>query len=98
MYSADMESRPPTPVIQVSERQGVFNVRADFTMIPDAESITIEFARQGIIIVGGSAERYVPIPTDAETEWAAVLIDGAVARISVPTAGLGHRWRAISMW
>ena len=55
-------------------------------MLADVKTVTIEFARQGIIISGGSAERYVPIPTDAETEWASVTVNGAVARISVPTA------------
>lgn len=99
LYSADdMESRQLTPIIQVSEREGVFYVYADFTMLADAENVTVEFAQQGIIISGGSAERYVPIPTDAETEWASVTVNGTVARISVPTAGLGHRWRAITMW
>ena len=98
LYSADMESRQLTPIIEVSEREGVFQVHADFTMVADAETVTVEFAQQGIIISGGSAERYVPIPTDAETEWASVTVNGAVARISMPTAGLAHRWRAITMW
>jgi len=98
LYSADMDNRQLTPIIEVSEREGVFQVHADFTMLADAETVTVEFAQQGIIISGGSAERYVPIPTDAETEWASVAVHGAVARISVPTAGLGHRLRAITMW
>ncbi len=98
LYSADMDNRQLTPIIEVSEREGVFQVHADFTMLADAETVTVEFAQQGIIISGGSAERYVPIPTDAETEWASVTVNGAVARISVPTAGLGHRLRAITMW
>jgi hypothetical protein len=93
-----MESRQFMPIIEVSEREGVFHVYADFTMLADAENVTVEFAQQGIFISGGSVERYVPIPTDAETEWASVTVNGAVARISVPTAGLGHRMRAITMW
>ena len=57
--------------------------------------MTVEFARQGIIIRGSSAERYVPIPTDAEMQCASVMVNGAVARMSMPTAGLRLRRRTI---
>jgi hypothetical protein len=86
------------PTVQVSELDGMFNVYADFTMVPDAEHVTVEFAQQGIIVSGGTIQRYIPIPTDGDIELAKVRVTDRVARISIPTAGLGHRWRAIVMW
>ena len=86
------------PMIEVSESDGLYKVCADFRMIPDAKHLTVEFARQGIVITGGTIERYVPIPTDGDIELSRVEVGDGVARIAVPTAGLGQRWRAIVMW
>lgn len=89
------------PLIEVSESDGTFNVYADFRAMQDmstAEDIAVEFARQGIILAGGSVQRYVPLPTDAQIEHARVTIDAGIVRMSVPTADLGHRWRSIVMW
>jgi hypothetical protein len=61
-------------------------------------TMTVEFARRGIIISGGSTERYVPIPTDAKMQWAGVMVNSDVARRSMPTAGLGLRRRTIAIW
>lgn len=87
-----------SPMIEVSESDGIYKVCADFRMIPDAKHVTVEFARQGIVITGGTIERYVPIPTDGDIELSQVEVGDGVARIAVPTAGLGQRWRAIVMW
>lgn len=90
-----------SPLIEVSESDGTFNVYADFRSMPDmssAEEIAVEFARQGIILTRGSVQRYVPLPTDAQIEHARVTIDAGIVRMSVPTADLGHRWRSIVMW
>jgi hypothetical protein len=88
-----------SPAVQVSELDGMFNVHADFRRVPDAEHhVTVEFAQQGVIISGGTIQRYIPIPTDGDIELAKVTVADGVARISIPTAGLGHRWRAIVMW
>ena len=86
------------PTVEVSELHGMFNVHADFSMVPDAENVTVEFAQQGIIISGGTTQRYIPIPTDGDIELAKVRVADCVARLSIPTAGRGHRWRAIVMW
>lgn len=89
------------PLIEVSESDGTFNVYADFRSMPDMsdpEDIAVEFARQGIILSKGPVQRYVPLPTDAQTEHARVTIDAGIVRMSVPTADLGHRWRSIVMW
>ena len=86
------------PIIEVSELDGTFSVYGDFRMVPDAENVTVEFAQQGVIISGGTIQRYIPIPTDGDIELAAVQVMGGIARIAVPVAGLGHRWRAIVMW
>jgi hypothetical protein len=58
----------------------------------------VEFAQQGVIISGGAMQRYIPIPTDGDIELASVHVANGVARITVPVAGLAHRWRAIVMW
>jgi hypothetical protein len=92
---AEPESQP---IIEVSEQDGWFTVYADFRMVPDAEHVTVEFAQQGVIISGGAMQRYIPIPTDGDIELASVHVANGVARIAVPVAGLGHRWRAIVMW
>ena len=86
------------PIIEVSERDGRFNVYADFRMVPGAEHVTVEFAQQGMNISGGEMQRYIPIPTDGDIELAMVQVAEGVARITVPVVGLGHRWRAIVMW
>ena len=86
------------PIIEVSELDGTFSVYGDFRMVPDAENVTVEFAQQGVIISGGTIQRYIPIPTDVDIELVAVQVMGGIARIAVPVAGLGHRWRAIVMW
>lgn len=87
-----------SPIIEVSELDGLFNVYADFRMVPDADNVTVEFAQQGMVISGGTIQRYIPIPTDSDIELTRVDVADRVARIAVPTAGLGHRWRAIVMW
>lgn len=86
------------PTIEVSELDGIFKVYADFRRVPQADNVSVEFAQQGIIISGGTAQRYIPIPTDGDIESAKVDVTDGVARISIRTAGLGHRWRAIVMW
>ncbi|MCS6288782.1 MAG: hypothetical protein H8K10_07365 [Nitrospira sp.] len=89
------------PLIEVSESDGTFNVSADFRAMQDtssAEDMAVEFARQGVILAGGSVQRYVPLPTDAQIEHARVTIDAGIVRMSVPTADLGHRWRSLVMW
>jgi hypothetical protein len=86
------------PIIEVSERDGRFNIYADFRMVPDAEHVTVEFTQQGMNISGGAMQRYIPIPTDGDIELAMVQVAEGVARITVPVVGLGHRWRAIVMW
>lgn len=89
------------PLIEVSESDGTFNVYADFSLmaeLSDETKATVVFARQGLVITRGTVQRYVPIPTDSEIEHATVKSDGAIVRISVPTAGLGDRWRSLIMW
>jgi hypothetical protein len=89
------------PIIEVSELDGAFNVYADFSRLAglsDTPEVTVEFGQQGVVITGGAVQRYVPIPTDGEIERATVMNAGGIVRISVPTAGLGHRWRSIVMW
>lgn len=89
------------PIIEVSELDGAFNVYADFSMLAglsDLPEVTVEFGQQGVVITGGTVQRYVPIPTDGEIEHATVKKAGGIVRISVPTAGLGHRWRSLVMW
>ncbi|MGC3974462.1 MAG: hypothetical protein QM771_08795 [Nitrospira sp.] len=88
------------PVIEVSESDGNFNVYADFRPVlqNSAMQVSVEFAQQGIILTGGTVERYLPIPTDAFIGHARVTVTGGIARISIPTADSGHRWRSIVMW
>lgn len=88
------------PVIEVSESDGNFNVYADFRPVlqNSAVQVGVQFAQQGVILTGGTVERYLPIPTDAFLEHARVTVTGGVARISIPTADAGHRWRSIVMW
>lgn len=93
--------RQNSPIIDVSECGGCFHVYADFTVTNDllgSAEATVEFARQGVVITRGSIQRYIPIPTDGEIDRAKVTNTGGIVRISVPTAGLGHRWRSIIMW
>lgn len=93
--------REYSPIIDVSESDGFFHVYADFSMTNDfvgrAET-TVEFSRQGVVITQGTVQRYIPIPTDGEIDRAKVTNNGGIVRISVPTAGLGQRWRSIIMW
>ncbi len=88
------------PVIEVSESDGAFHVYADFRSVlqDSGADIGVEFAQQGMTLTSGKVQRYLPIPTDAQTEHARVIIDGGIVRMSVPTADLGHRWRSIVMW
>jgi hypothetical protein len=67
-------------------------------MIDGTDTVTVEFAQQGVMIHGGGVQRYIPVPTDGDVERATVRIADRIARIVVPTAGLGHRWRAIVLW
>jgi hypothetical protein len=96
--SLETMDQPCLPTIEVSESDGTFMVHADFRMVPDADNVSVEFAQQGIIVSGGTAQRYIPIPTDGDIESAKVNVTDGIARISIRTAGLGHRWRAIVMW
>ncbi len=66
--------------------------------LSDDTKVTVVFAHQGLVITHGTIQRYVPIPTDSEIEHATVKSDSAIVRISVPTAGLGDRWRSLIMW
>ena len=93
--SAAQES---SPIIEVFESDGRFHVSADFSMVPDADDVTVEFAQQGVIVSGGTMQRYIPIPTDGDLELATVHVADGVARVTVPVAGLGLRWRAIATW
>lgn len=88
------------PVIEVSEDDGNFNVYADFRPVLDhhTDQVTVKFARQGMILTGGTVQRYLPIPTDALVLNARVTVAEGIARISIPTADAGHRWRSIVMW
>ncbi len=88
------------PVIEVSESDATFNVYADFRPVLEnsAVQVTVEFSQQGILLTGGTVERYLPIPTDACIGHARVTVIGGIARISIPTADSGHRWRSIVMW
>jgi hypothetical protein len=93
--------REQRPIIDVSESDGFFHVYADFTSAKRSlgpADITVEFARQGLVLRQGALERYIPIPTDGEVDRARVQNTDGIVRISVPTAGLGHRWRSIIMW
>lgn len=91
---------PQQPIIEVSECDDTFNVYADFrTVLDNSEApVVVKFAQQGMILAGGAVQRYLPIPTDALIMHARVTIDGGIARISIPTADSGHRWRSIVMW
>ncbi len=95
---ADLDSRQP--VIDVFERQGVFEVYADFRPVLQTSGVEVivEFAQQGVMLTAGAVERYLPIPTDALVQHARVTILDGIARISIPTADSGHRWRSIVMW
>ena len=89
------------PIIEVSELDGAFNVYADFNMLAGRSGppeVAIEFAQQGVVIICGTVQRYVPIPTDGKIEQTMVKNTGGIVIISVPTAGFGHRWRSILMW
>jgi hypothetical protein len=89
------------PIVDVSEQDGAFHVYADFSMmahVPGGSDLTVEFGRQGVVLRSGGMQRYIPIPTDGEIERATVSNVAGIVRISIPTAGLGHRWRAIVMW
>lgn len=93
--------RENSPLIEVSESEGMFHVHADFSRLPelDRESETaVEFARQGVKITCGSVQRYIPVLSDGEIERATVTNAGGIVHIAVPTAGLGQRWRSIIMW
>lgn len=91
---------PQQPVIDVSESDGHFNVYADFRPVLESSAgqVVVEFAQQGIILTGGTEQRYLPIPTDALILHAQVAVTDGIARISIPTADAGHRWRSIVMW
>ncbi len=94
------DGRQNAPIINVSESDGLFNVHADFSLMAEHAGVseaTVEFSRQGVMITRGPVQRYIPIPTDGEIDRATVTNADAIVRISVPTAGLGHRWRSI-MW
>jgi hypothetical protein len=97
-HPSSAAAQESSPIIEVSELDGRFHVSADFRMVPDANNVTVEFAQQGVIISGGTMQRYIPIPTDGDIELATVNVADGVARVTVPVAGLGHRWRAIVMW
>jgi hypothetical protein len=92
------ETRGRSPILSVFELDGKFHVEADFRPVPHVDKVTVAFAQQGILISGGAVERYVPIPTDGNLDLAKVHVVDGIAKISVPTAGLGYRWRAIVMW
>ena len=80
---------------------GRFNIYDDFSPIaeaPEIAEVTVEFARQGVVITRGPVQRDIPIPTDGEIYRATVTNAGGIVRISVPTAGFGNRWRSIIMW
>ena len=98
----DMSSglNPRHPVIEVSECDGNFNVYADFRPVLDSSTaqVVVKFAQQGLILAGGAVQRYLPIPTDALILYAQVTTADGIARISIPTADSGHRWRSIVMW
>ena len=91
--------REQRPIIDVSESDGFFPVYADFASAKESvgpADITVEFARQGVVLRQGALD--IAIPTDGEIDRAKVQNTGGIVRISVPTAGLGHRWRSIIMW
>ena len=88
------------PLINVSEVEGTIYVHADFQPVlgDSSEQVTVQFAQQGVILACGTVQRYLPIPTDALVSQARVSIAGGVARIAIPTADAGHRWRSLVMW
>ncbi len=88
------------PIIEVSESDGTFQIYADFRpALQGAKTdIEVEFARQGMILTSGKVQRYLPLPTDAQTDHARVAIADGIVRVSIQTADLGHRWRSIVMW
>ena len=91
----------PVPIIEISERDGLLHISADFTMARESSvrgEATVEFAHQGVVITRGSIQRYIPIPTDSEVHLAKVTREGGIVRVFLPTAGLGPRWRSIIMW
>ena len=90
----------PQPVIDVIESEGIFSVYADFRPVLETSGVEVlvEFAQQGVMLTAGSVERYLPIPTDALVQHARVTVLDGIARISIPTADSGHRWRSIVMW
>jgi hypothetical protein len=98
--SGHTNGREYSPIIDVSESDGFFHVHADFSTndFVGRTEATVEFARQGVVITQGTVQRYIPIPTDGEIDRAKVTNNGGIVRISVPTAGLGQRWRSIIMW
>jgi hypothetical protein len=87
-----------SPAISLFLAEGCFIVEADFSMVAGSNPVTVEFAQQGILFNGGAVQRYIPIPTESDVERASVILDGRIARVSVPTAELGTRWRTIGMW
>ena len=95
---ADLDSRQP--VIDVIQSDGVFEVYADFRPVLQTSGVEVivEFAQQGVMLTAGSVARYLPIPTDALVQHARVTVLDGIARISIPTADSGHRWRSIVMW
>jgi hypothetical protein len=97
-HSSRENAGKQAPAISVSESDASFTIHADFSMIDGTDAVTVEFAQQGVVIHGGGVQRYIPIPTDGDVERATVRIAARIARIVVPTAGLGHRWRAIVLW
>ncbi len=88
------------PIINVSEVDGTMYVHADFQPVlgEPSEQVSVQFAQQGVILACGTVQRYLPIPTDALVSQARVSIAGGVARIAIPTADAGHRWRSLVMW
>ena len=99
-YSEANGGVPHAPIIEVSESDGTFQIYADFRpVLQGAESnIKVEFARQGMILMSGRVQRYLPLPTDAQTDHARVAIANGIVRVSIQTGDLGHRWRSIVMW
>lgn len=97
---ADTSFDSRQPVIDVIDSDGMFEVYADFRPVLESSGaeVIVEFSRQGVMLTAGPVERYLPIPTDAHVPHARVTVHDGTARLSIPTADSGHRWRSIVMW
>jgi hypothetical protein len=94
--SSPLPSSPVLSVIQVSEGDGEFILRAALTS--ESPGVTVDIARGALGLRSGRISRWVPLPEDALVDQAVIVRSEESLTVTIPERERRSRRNIVHVW